>query len=256
MTVLPDPEMAGRRSFSDPERAWWRCPRSAGVARMGMRRGHFVDLCGRLVLLSLVLAAPIFASESGPGHMLFRDERPTFRAGNVVNLQWTPLPPEAEEFEVLLSLDGGRHFIRLTEMHGPGARTLEWRVPNLPSDDARLRLRMGLRGEEVELELSAPFTIVGSEDKPVAGVSFREGEWWTSQAVSVAPPDVQIPCQRAESPGPRDWAAHLAPSLARDFIVTAPPPSISTDHGAYADPFPSDRPPPRGRCPRIIPLRE
>jgi hypothetical protein len=256
MTTLPDPEMAGRRYFSGPERTGWRCLWGPINARMGVHGGHFVDLCRRSVLLSLMLAAPIRASESVPGHLLFRDERPTFRAGDVVNLQWTPLPPEAEEFELLLSLDGGRHFVRLTEMQGPGARTLEWRVPNLPSGDARLRLRMGRMGEEIELELSAPFTIVGSEDKPVAGVSFREGEWWTSQVVLVVPPDVQTPCQRAEIPWPRDWAAHLAPSLARDFIVTAPPPSISTYPGGYADPFSSDRPPPRGRCPRIIPLRE
>jgi hypothetical protein len=223
---------------------------------MVMRGGHLFDLGARLVLLSLVLAAPMRASASSPGHLLFSDERPTFRAGDVVNLQWTPLPPEAEEFELLLSLDGGRRFVRLTEMQGPGARTLEWRVPNLPSDDARLRLRMGRMGEEIELELSAPFTIVGREDRPVACVSFREGEWWTSQAVSVVPPDAQNPGQRTESPAPRDWAAHLAPSLARDFVVTGPPLSALTARSTRADSFPSDRPPPRGQFPRVIPLRE
>jgi hypothetical protein len=223
---------------------------------MVMRGGNLVDSSVRLILLSLVLAAPMRASESSPGHLFFRDERPTFRAGEVVDLQWTPLPPEAEEFELLLSLDGGNSFIRVTEMQGPGARTLEWLVPNLPSHDARLRLRMGRMGEEIELELSAPFTIVGREDRPVACVSFREGEWWTSQAVSVVPPDVQNPGQRTESPGPRDWAAHLAPSLARDLVVTAPPLSALPARSTRADPFPSDRPPPRGQFPRVIPLRE
>jgi len=256
MTVLPDPEMAGRRSFSGPERAWWRCPRSAGVARMGMRGSHFVDLCGRLVLLSLVLAAPIRASESGPGHLLFRDERPTFRAGEVVKLRWTPLPPGAEEFELLLSLDGGHHFIRLTEMQEPSLESLEWRVPNLPSGEARLRLRMGLKGEEIDLELSAFFTILRDENAPVAGVTFRAGEWWTSQTMSVALPDVQAPHRQAEGPFPPDWVGHLVPSLARDYVATASLPATSAARSAEADPDQGDRPPPLGRSPRIIPLRE
>ena len=223
---------------------------------MQARGGRLANMCGRLALLSLVLAAPMRAAEPSLGRLVFEGERPRFRAGEVVRLRWTPLPPEAEEFELLLSLDGGHHFIRLTEMQEPGLESFEWRVPNLPSGDARLRLRMGLRGEEIDLELSAPFTILSDDHEPVAGIAFRAGEWWTSQTVSAGLPNVQVPHQHAESPLPPDWVAHLASTLARDDIATALPAATATARSAYADPNPSDKPRLLGRAPRIMPLRE
>jgi hypothetical protein len=223
---------------------------------MRARVGRFANMCGRLALLSVVLAAPVRGAASGLGRLVFEGERPRFRAGEVVRLRWTPLPPEAEEFELLLSLDGGHHFIRLTEMQEPGLESLEWRVPNLPSREARLRLRMGLTGKETDLELSAPFTILSDDNEPVAGIAFRAGEWWTSQTVSAGLPDVQAPHQRVESPLPADWFAHLASRLARDDIATALPAATGTARSAYADPNPSDKPRLLGRAPRIIPLRE
>jgi hypothetical protein len=223
---------------------------------MHVRRNRLANMCGWLALLSLVLAAPVRAAAGGLGRLVFEGERPRFRAGEVVRLRWTSLPPEAEEFELLLSLDGGRHFIRLTEMQEPGLESLEWRVPNLPSGDARLRLRMGLKGEEIDLELSAFFTILRDENAPVAGVTFRAGEWWTSQTVSAGLPDVQAPHKHAESPLPPDWVAHLASTLSRDDIATALPAATATARSAYADPNPSDKPRLLGRAPRIIPLRE
>lgn len=218
--------------------------------------GRLANMCGRLALLSLILAAPVRAAVTGLGHLVLEGERPSFRAGDLVKLRWTPLPPEAEEFELLLSLDGGRHFIRLTEMQERGLESLEWRVPNLPSGDARLRLRMGLKGEEIDLELSAPFTILSDDNEPVAGITFRAGEWWTSQTVSAGLPDVGAPHQHAERPLPPDWVAHLAPSLARDDIATASPAVTSTARTGCAKPDPRDKPRPLGRAPRIIPLRE
>ena len=114
-------------------------------------------MCSRFVVAGLLLAAPVRAAATDLGRVVIKGERPTFRAGEVVTLRWTSLPPETEEFELLLSLDGGRQFIRLTEMQEPDLESLEWRVPNLPSSDAHLRLRVGLNGEEIDLRTERPF---------------------------------------------------------------------------------------------------
>ena len=256
MTQTPGAETASQRFLSGRERAGWHGLRPALSASSRRRRNLLGKMCRRVALLALVVASPMRAAEPGPGYLFFESERLRFRGGEVVKLRWAPLPHETEEFELLLSLDGGHHFIRLTEMQEPSLESLEWRVPNLPSGDARLCLRVGLKGKEVELELSAPFTILGDGDAPIAGVTFRAGEWWTSQTIPVALPDVQAPHQHAGSPVPPDWGAHLAPSLGRDHIATAPPAVASTARSACARPDPREKPRLLGRSPRIIPLRE
>src|SRR5262245_32960283 len=69
--------------------------------------------------------------------------------GDVVTLAWSGVPDGAREVEVLLSVDGGAHFpLRVTaELDVHRGRAM-WRVPNLPAESARLRLRFGtLEGE-------------------------------------------------------------------------------------------------------------
>lgn len=228
-------------SVSDGGRAW-RTP----VARLG----------GRLVLAGLVLAAPAYAAASDPGGVLIEGGRASVRAGKIVMLRWTPLPPETEEFELLLSLDGGHQYLRLTEMQEPDLEFLEWRVPNLPTSDARLRLRVGIDGEEVELQPSAPFTILRDASGPLADITFRGGEWWTSRPLSVAEPDVPAPRQDAEAPIPPDWDGHIATSPGRDVVATRRPAAASAARGVRVGANPSDGPQTLRRSPRVIPLRE
>ncbi len=124
-------------------------------------------------------------------------------AGSTATVRWTELPAKVEEFEILLSLDGGRSYgVRLTPRLDPATRELSWEVPNLPADDARLRLRIGVGGREIESTVSAPFVILGSPKAPAATLRFAEGEWWT--AALTAPPSSELPSreQRAELPGP------------------------------------------------------
>src|SRR5688500_584972 len=70
-------------------------------------------------------------------------------AGSTVVLAWEPGPglaalPHAEEWEVFLSLDGGRTFLtRLTPHLELDMRRVTVRLPALPSEEARLLLRMG-----------------------------------------------------------------------------------------------------------------
>ncbi len=123
-------------------------------------------------------------------------------AGSTVTVRWTELPAKVEEFEILLSLDGGRSYgVRLTPRLDPATRELSWEVPNLPADDARIRLRVGVGGREIESTVSAPFVILGSPKAPAATLRFADGEWWT--AALAAPPSSELPSreQRADLPG-------------------------------------------------------
>ena len=55
--------------------------------------------------------------------------------GDTVHVRWGDIP-DAEEQELLLSLDGGRHFRLVTRRLAPSAREYRWVVPQLPSGEA------------------------------------------------------------------------------------------------------------------------
>lgn len=103
------------------------------------------------------------------------------RAGEVQKTEWTGLPQGVEELELLLYVEGRPLPVRLTPQWTPRAGQLLWRVPNLPSRKARLSVRFGLDGEEVESAAGAPFEIRGGAEAPVAVLAFRDGEWWTEE---------------------------------------------------------------------------
>ncbi len=99
--------------------------------------------------------------------------------GQTLDLRWSSLPPHVDEFELLLSLDGGRHYpVRVTPQLDPSLGGLAWTVPNLPTDWARLRLRWGCDGVEQEGPESAAFSIGSSDGQPMQAARYRNGEWW------------------------------------------------------------------------------
>ncbi len=75
--------------------------------------------------------------------------------GANVEASWSVGASELEgknEMELVLSLDGGATFpVRLTGRIQPGDRLVEWRVPALPTEHARIALRSG-NDEEGETE--------------------------------------------------------------------------------------------------------
>jgi hypothetical protein len=87
-------------------------------------------------------------------------------AGSTVVLAWEPgsglvALPRAEEWEVFLSLDGGRTFLtRLTPHLELGMRRVTVRLPELPSADVRLLLRVGDGADEREQVLPERWRIV------------------------------------------------------------------------------------------------
>jgi hypothetical protein len=104
------------------------------------------------------------------------------QSGTVVEVSWTRVPSNADEVELLLSLDGGgRIALRLTEQLSSRDRSYLWHVPNLSSPRAAFVLRMGIEGREIESAPSAPFEILPEPSRPVEPVDWRAGELWLGE---------------------------------------------------------------------------
>jgi hypothetical protein len=106
----------------------------------------------------------------------------SLEAGTVVEVSFSGVPENAEEVELLLSLDGGRRVaVRLTEQLSPGGRSYSWRVPNISARRASLVLRMGIEGREIEGPPSEPFEIVPDASRPGESVELRDEELWLGE---------------------------------------------------------------------------
>jgi hypothetical protein len=114
-----------------------------------------------LALAGLVLAAP--AAQALPVQLVSPRPGATLLAGSEAELEWAPLGSLAgvEEWEAFLSLDGGRTYpIRITPHLDQDLRRVRWRVPGLPTSDARLLLRLGDEHREAAVELPQRFSIL------------------------------------------------------------------------------------------------
>ena len=107
----------------------------------------------------------------------------TVRAGETAKIEWQGLPRGVEELELLLTIEGRELPIRVTPQLAAEAGLLLWRVPNLPSRRARLSIRYGLDGEEIEGEPGAAFEILPAQRGVAPAVlEFRQGEWWVGES--------------------------------------------------------------------------
>lgn len=134
------------------------------------------------------LACPAFAA-GGWGEIRSPAPGAVVRAGEWAEVAWSALPGNVDEFEILLSLDDGASFtIRLTGQLDPGIGAYRWLVPNFPSAQARLQLRVGVDHHEIEGPLGAPFEIRGEQTLAVASVRWSDGEWWLASHAWPASP--------------------------------------------------------------------
>ncbi len=102
------------------------------------------------------------------------------RAGEMVEIHWSAPGSTVDELEIQLSLDGGRHYnLRISPELDPRVGEFVWRVPNLASGDARVRLRYSRDGREIEGEPSPPFRISAGENADPELAQIYEGIWWT-----------------------------------------------------------------------------
>jgi len=124
-------------------------------------------------------------------------------AGQLVEVRWDRLPAPVDEMELLLELNtGALHRLRLTPQLDGASRSYLWTVPNLAARDARLRLRWGRDGAEVEGEPSAPFAIRSDSGRPFERVRFSRGEWWVGDGRPTVEPTDHRP-GRVVPPGAR-----------------------------------------------------
>lgn len=182
------------------------------VKRHGHSTGHSGGRLGSLTLAmaSLLLAPTVHASTSSEAGSPVRSEvachgcGSSVRAGESVELSWDRVGGEVKELELLLSVDDGSEtWVRLTEQLPPDTVSYTWRVPQLPTGGARIRLRVGIPGRgEVEGPPGQPFAITSAGADFAAPLRWRSGEWW---AAGVALP--------ASPLGPRPSGVSQEPSL-------------------------------------------
>lgn len=183
----------------------------------------------------------------------------TLRPDETVEVRWTGAPEGVEELELLLSLDGGRHFgIRVTPDLDADRGSYQWRVPPFPSADARLAIRVNLGGREVLAGLSAPFRIASDHAAHAWSMRARDGEIWVTGLESAAD-DPGTPFERLAGAGERRlvpcWLAMspLAPPSPRPALNRSEPVAGRTA-ARDARARPASRAD-RGRHPAESPLR-
>jgi hypothetical protein len=142
------------------------------------------------VVLGIVAAAPVAAAAAPPPALatLAAPRAGTaLVAGETATLEWAPGPALAgvrhvEEWEAFLSLDGGEHYtIRITPHLDRDLRRVRFRVPDLPTGDARILLRFGDERRELAADLPQRFSIVRAPGTRLdlaapPAQSFRPGE--------------------------------------------------------------------------------
>jgi hypothetical protein len=134
-------------------------------------------------------------------------------AGEQLTLRWSDVGPEVEELELLLSVDGGRHWtIRVSPSSDPARGGWRWRVPDLPTSHARLCVRYGCEGGERLGEPSEEFRIASRalDDatpacEPAPDVGVHEAGWWEPAGrARAAAPARQLAGPRLTPRAPRD----------------------------------------------------
>lgn len=120
--------------------------------------------------------------------------------GSVIDAHWAirdaTVPSDANEAELVLSLDGGRSFpIRVSAELSIWASQSRWQVPALPTARARLALRTGSGGRD-EAEalrmLSEEFTILPDAEGRAEELHARRAEWWTTPVLSLESSDDRL----------------------------------------------------------------
>ena len=196
-----------------------------------------------IVVLTLALGAGWTARDASAGRALPQLRAPeielpealTLHAGQRFEIRWSTPDDGVEELEILLSIDGGRHFpLRVSPELDAREGRYVWRVPSLSSADARLRLRYNRDGREMDGEITSAFTLIAASEAArgesgaipgtaqdeeledaaapaAARVPVHEGTWWAGVGA-------------LDLPGARD---RLAPPENRLTALADPPAAAS-----------------------------
>ncbi|HKV11934.1 MAG TPA: hypothetical protein VJ725_27565 [Thermoanaerobaculia bacterium] len=133
-----------------------------------MRRNRRLAALALLFGAALAFAPQAEAQEAAAVplvRLLIPEAGAVLRAGSPAELAWEPLEAlsrigKVEEWEAFLSFDGGNTYpFRITPHVDRSLQRIVWRVPEIPTRDARLLLRFGDERREVYSELPWRFTI-------------------------------------------------------------------------------------------------
>jgi hypothetical protein len=140
-------------------------------------------------IAALAAGAASAATPAPPGSVrwLAPADGAVWVAGGRAELAWEPVGPAAalagaDEWEAFLSADGGRTWsVRLTPHLDLGRRRVFVEVPDLPSPDVRLLLRVGDERDERELAVPLRLRVVRPTGPRAArldapGLALRRGE--------------------------------------------------------------------------------
>lgn len=126
----------------------------------------------RIPLLLLALfALPALADAGEMARLASPAAGEELTAGSLATIEWEglALPAGAHEWEAFLSVDGGRTWpLRVTPHLDISIRRFSFRVPDLPTRDARLLLRFGDEEREVGMEAPQRFSIAAGAFRPWA----------------------------------------------------------------------------------------
>jgi hypothetical protein len=121
------------------------------------------------LLLLALLSLPAFADSPAGGGEMARLVSPAagdeLIAGSAATIEWEglDLPERAVEWEAFLSVDGGRTWpLRITPHLDISIRRFTFRVPDLPTREARVLLRFGDERREVGMEAPQSFSIAAA----------------------------------------------------------------------------------------------
>ncbi len=208
--------------------------------------------CSLALALALLLSP---AALAGWGEIVSPGADSVLVPGTTVEVVWTGVPPEVDELELLLCLDneGGRT-VRLTPQLDPRVGRATVLVPHLPSPSARLRMRVGVRGRELDGPVSAQLVIAPDPSARLATVRPHAGELWAGRENAVeARPVGSQPALRRE---PDDSQRHLPATTSSAPSVDLVPPTRAVSTLDVRRPSrPADFRLDCGRTPLSIPLR-
>jgi len=203
------------------------------------------------LVAALGLASPARATQP-PGPRVHVSSRGPVHPGDRIEFVFEGDMRGVDEFEILLSKDGGRTYPeRISEELSPATRRWFWQVPRLPCKEIRLRVQFHRDGREIEGEESVSLPLIADRG---------EEDGRDAMPLAVEPEGPPLPSRNRgpsrssgsesskgesadrERRGP--WASlRLVPSTL--FPVPASPPRAA-----------SGTPPDFGSAPQFVPTRE
>jgi hypothetical protein len=127
------------------------------------RRAHGFSI-GVLLWAAMVLGPSSAAAREVEPRLILPGGR-LVHAGQVVDLSWSAAD-SISELEILLSVDGGKHYLDcISPRLDPRRSHFVWRVPDLGNRVLRMRIRFNRGGREIE----------GAPTQPLLALSTRGG---------------------------------------------------------------------------------